>query len=176
MGRRIFSHFCLRRDKTYGLLWTPACVLGCPWAACVCVCTCTVCACLCICKCVRGYHESVSEYMCVCTGACVWTYWCKCGLLHSVFWASKPAVAMALPSHLSRPQNPDVPAGPLSRQSSGDYPRLLPQTSTADDSSLPPSVVQVLAGAPRVGAGRRWARSVGESIEGGKRNKRVGGE
>lgn len=117
----------------------------------------------------------VCMYMCVhvCT-ACVWTCWCKCGLLHSVFWASKPAVAMALPCRLSCPQNPDVTAGPLSRQSSGGHPRPLPQTSTADDRSLPPSVVQVLAGAPRVGAGRRWARSVGESIEGGKRNKRVG--
>lgn len=114
--------------------------------------------------------------MCVCTGTCLWTCWCKCGLLRSVFWASKPAVAIALPSHLSCPQNPDVTAGPLSRQSSGGHPRLSPQTSTADDSSLLQSVVQVLAGAPRVGAERRWAPSVGESTEGGKRNKRVGGE
>lgn len=53
---------------------------------------------------------------------------------------------------------------------------MSPQTSTADDSSLLQSVVQVLAGAPRVGAERRWALSVGESTEGGKRNKRVGGE
>lgn len=120
----------------------------------VCVCTMRVCENTCVQVLVCG-HAGASVGSCtVCSG-------------------QASAVAM---SRLSRPQNPDITAGPLSRQSSGGHPRLLPQTSTADNSSLPPSVVQVLSGAPRVGAGRRWARGVGESIEGGKRNKRVGGE
>lgn len=92
----------------------------------------------------------------------------------SVFWASKPAVAIVAVSSVTMPQNPDVTAGPLSRQSSGGHPRLSPQTSTADDSSLLQSQVQVLAGAPREWVQKGRAPSVGESTEGGKRNKRVG--
>lgn len=75
--------------------------------------------------------------------------------MHSVFWVSRLAVAVALLSHLPLPQNPDTTAGPLSRQSSGSRCRSLAQTSTGNDPCLPSSVAQVLSGAPRLSAGKR---------------------